>query len=229
MKKILVVGFVLFSCFFTYSQEAKYQGYMGRKFAIKYSIGTNMEPSNKVHFSLSQGPEIEYVLHKNWSILGSIEFQYSSNKLSSNGLEDYDNYDPNVVYRTTRNSQLMLIKIRKYSKKRGSFAPYGNYISLNLGFLLSKVSYLASDYFSNDFQEIKEPDYRPIIGLQIGRQFVFSQRVVLDTGISTSLPLGTNFIDNGHTSSIGDGGNIESQMRLSQVLRFYLAIGFMAF
>lgn len=228
MKNVLIVMLCLLGGVFASAQSDSYQGYMGKKFALKYHGGAGVTLGNRsnIGFSFSHGPEIEYVLKEKWSILASLEFQYFKKKLESYYVLNAANYDPSINYSNKVNNTLFLLKFRRYFLKRGSFAPYGTYYGFQMGVIRSKFSYYSDE---NDFLKPEsKTSMNPIFGFHFGRQFIFAKRMIIDAGVSTSIPIALNNLYNSNSYIVGYQSPEENLM-LSQLFRVYIALGFLAF
>lgn len=227
MRTLLLITLFGLVCFSAQAQYSKYQGYMGNKFAIKANAtaGLSFPGGNIVKILPGFGGELEYVSKKHLSFMFDFEMQRAGFKIDENRLDAYQNYIPNQDYKYKTNNYIFMLAIRKYLKKRGSFAPYGTYITYRAGFMFSNFEdYVAESDF---ILPRKESINKPIVGLQFGRQFIFAKRGIIDAGISTSYVFALLTSNSGQT--IGGAQVPSENLMFSQLFRAYISIGFLAF
>jgi len=190
---------IIFSCITLAlnAQVFKHQGYMGKKFALKYKMGLStgtiyFSGANPIKLCIPHNFEVEYSMSKRWSVLANYQLQSSSKSYGSSINNSYVNYNPNSDYNRTIMNNSFLLKFRRYNQDRNSYSPQGIYFGINMGVLFNKTSgyYSEEDIFGQSFLiPIETKITHPIIGFELGRQYVFAKRIILDGGININFPI----------------------------------------
>ncbi|MDQ3047807.1 MAG: hypothetical protein M3R27_09695 [Bacteroidota bacterium] len=251
MKKLLFIVLI----FLGIQANAQIAGYMGKRFSLGYSVYGSPTFLNPSYYS---GPDYEVGIN----LLHCINADYVikprtaltlSGQFGKTGLSydtDYSNAGVSYDYlpKSKRVIPLRMTNISLGFKffGRGQIAPLGKYKKLDFVLIMGSVEpekdgfrVSVTDQKYNFSREFKYKSFA--IGYTFGRQRIFFDKLILDTGFRfgfTPLPilelLGEGLFDGGSSYS---SNSIDSQFQsdaksrflFAQLFNFHLGLGFLAF
>ncbi|MFL5764232.1 MAG: hypothetical protein ACJ77K_09840 [Bacteroidia bacterium] len=254
MKKGCLFIFSIFLLHFVqYAQKDPVPGYMGKRCVIGYtvlahpsfpdvteSIGTS-DPHDYPWLNMTHAATFEYFMPKRTSLC--LGFQYSRlwlGYLSGHIASSYRGKG-NQKYPALLNTEAITIGFKSFAK--GSIAPLGRYFRMDVLVLFNKFhadpeGITHSEFgidpvthrYGNYWVPVKEKEmtltsFGGGASIGLGRQRIFFDRLVVDSGIRLCIALAQDPANSSYSNSF----NVTSRVFYNQFINFRLGIGFLAF